>query len=150
MQLPNGSLRVVLPVYTADRSEVKDCEVTGCRHITSGGKPYCDKHVSLNPYVQGIWKQLAQRAEEDGRVLMEGSIAVNIQGITIQEILRVVKQNGKRTEERLEKDLQLPRSMIHNYVCALQTRGIVKITMSIRGGMLVNFLKDLDDEEEDT
>lgn len=149
MRLPLGSLRVVSPVYTGDASGVKDCNIQGCRKITSGGKPYCDNHVDLNPYVQGLHQDLLQRKAEDTRVLKEGSVAVNIQGITIKEILRILRQNGTRTEERLEKDLQLPKSMIHGYVCALQNRGIVKITMSLRGGMLVNFLKDLDDEEED-
>jgi len=150
MQLPRGSIRVVPAYYAKEKSTVKNCEISGCRHITSGGKPYCEKHIAHNSYPQEIWKRLEEREAEDLRVKKEGSIAVNLHGITTQEILRILRQNGKRTEERLEKDLQLPRSMIHNYVCALQKQGIVKITMSVRGGMLVNFLKDLEDEDEGT
>jgi predicted HTH transcriptional regulator len=107
-------------------NQTRICQEEGCFETTRERKPYCTDHFKQHPYVQQLLKQLSERDAEDRRVLMEGSIAVNLDGITVKEIIQLLKQKGPRTEQRLIRELHLDSSMVHNYVVALRKKGLIK------------------------
>ena len=136
------SQRIVIPGRTKEYSETKTCRAGSCRGTTWEGKPYCLDHVKRHPYVQQLLTRLENRIIEDERIRKLGSCAVDVDnpGITLKEIIRILKANKIRTEERLERDLQLPMNLIHSYCVALQKRGMVKIKMKSCGRQQVTLL----------
>jgi predicted transcriptional regulator len=123
------------------RLSPRHCEATGCSHATREGKAYCSDHVEMHPYVQDLITRLEQREEEDERVNKRGPRAVNLQGITTQEILQHLAFHGPRTEERLCRELNLDVKTLQGYVQALRRKKLVTLGHTKRGSTVVKLTK---------
>jgi len=132
--------------YETTPTVTRTCGIPGCGDTTREGKDFCTEHVESQPYVQYILKKLAERDEEDERVRMEGVSAVNIEGITVEEITLHLKQNGTRTIERLAREIPLDKSVIRSYVIAMQEKSLVKFSWTERNCMSVTLIDQNPDD----
>jgi predicted transcriptional regulator len=97
----------------------------------------------MHPYVQDLIARLEQRESEDERVHKRGPRAVNLQGITTQEILQHLAFHGPRTEERLCRELNLEVKTLQGYVQALRRKKLVTLGHTKRGSTVVKLTKPL-------
>jgi hypothetical protein len=125
------------------RLSPRHCEAPGCIQATREGKAYCSDHVEMHPYVQDLIARLEQREAEDERVAKRGPRAVNLQGITSQEILQHLAFHGPRTEERLCRELNLDVKTLQGYVQALRRKKLVTLGHTKRGSTVVKLTKPL-------
>lgn len=121
-------------------SQTRICKTETCKETTREGKLFCTDHVELHPYVQYLLKRIADRATEDEKVRMQGATSVNISGITVQEILLQLKQNGTRTVERLTREIQLDKTVIRNYVIAMRNSHLVRLGWTVRNSISVTLI----------
>ena len=150
-------LKALQLIFEQSQSVPRMCEHRGCGETTREGKHYCSNHVEEQPYVQDLLKRLQERSEEDERVRMQGSTAVNMTGITTKEILLQLRQAGERTEERLTRELQIDKTVIHNYAIRLNREGMIHFGRTTRNNLkivLLNFdpskaIEDDDSEIDD-
>jgi hypothetical protein len=115
----------------------RHCEHDGCDQATREGKAYCSDHVEEHPYVQGLLNRLAERDRQDDDVARRGSKAVDLGGITAQEILAHLAFHGPRTEERLCRELNVGDKTVAGYVQALKRARLVTLGTTKRGSTLV-------------
>jgi hypothetical protein len=127
-------------------NQTRTCATKGCPETTREGKIYCTNHVEKHPYVKHLLDRMADRDKEDHNVKMRGPKAVNMEGITVAEIMLHLRQNGPRTEERLQRELQIDKSIIHNYVVALNQRGLVKFDVTSRYSLTVELVEHSSDD----
>jgi len=120
--------------------QTRTCSANGCPETTREGKVYCTDHIENQPYVKSLLKQMEVRGKEDYEVNMCGPKAVNMKGITVQEIMLQLSQNGPRTEERLQRELRIEKSIIHNYVVALHKKGLVEFSVTSRYSRIVGLI----------
>ena len=125
------------------QTAAKMCDSPGCFETTREGKTYCSNHIEMQPYVRDLLKRMEQRHEEDEMVRREGSVAVNLEGITVKEIKLQLSISGSRTEERLTRELQIDKTVIHNYAIRLNKEGLVEFGRTLRNNLTVN-LKNFD------
>ena len=118
-------------------STTRSCHHKGCAQTTREGKPYCPDHVESHDYVQGILAIIHRREAEEDRVRKEGPGAVDPEGLTAQELVLHLSLHGSRTVERLSREFQLEAPVMHNYVDALCTRGLVVLGRTTRGSTVV-------------
>lgn len=118
-----------------NNSVTRTCSTPGCGDTTREGKPYCTEHVESHPYVQFLLKRVADRDIEDEAVRMQGSSAVNIDGITVEEITLQLRTNGTRTVERLCREIALDKSVIRSYIVAMKAAGLVTVSWTDRHSM---------------
>ena len=111
--------------------------MTPCAQSTREGKPFCPDHVDHHSYVQEILKILEERKAEEDRVRHEGPEAVNLTGLTARELMVHLSQHGSRTVERLSREFQLEAPVMHDYVAALHTEGLVIVGRTTRGSTVV-------------
>lgn len=121
----------------SDDGEVKVCSHDGCRDTTRNGKIYCTKHVESHVYVRELLESIDNRVLEDEHVNKNGSDVANLEGITAKELLLELKLKGPRTLERLERELQLKRSIVYKYAVAFKREGIVEFSTTSRGSVTV-------------
>ena len=132
-------------VTDVNEAEVKICAYEGCGHKTRKSKPYCSNHVESHTYVDDLLQRMQDRVDEDAAVLREGSKVANIHGITCMEIILQLRLNGPRTLDRLERELQINRSIIYKYTVALKREGLVAFGRTHRGNTTVSLINK--DEE---
>lgn len=132
-------------VTDVNEAEVKICALENCAQKTRKGKPYCSNHVESHTYVDELLQRMQDRIDEDAAVLREGSKVANIQGITCTEIILQLRLNGPRTLDRLERELQISRSIIYKYTVALKREGLVIFGRTTRGNTTVALVNE--DEE---
>lgn len=125
------------------RLSPRHCEAPGCNQATREGKAYCSDHVEMHPYVQDLIMRLEEREAEDERVNRRGPRAVNLQGITTQEILQHLAFHGPRTEERLCRELNLEVKTLQGYVQAMRRKKLVTLGHTKRGSTVVKLAKPL-------
>jgi len=125
---------------TTTYSHTRKC--AACEETTREGKEYCPRHVERHAYIQDLMNRMAEREREDHDVMMRGSVAVNLGGITVQEIMIHLRQTGTKTIEGLAKGLQLDKSILQKYVFALRDRKQVEIISTARESMAVRLLTD--------
>lgn len=116
---------------------IRSCRHANCGQSTREGKPFCPDHVDQHSYVQEILKILEEREAEEERVRQEGPEAVNLTGLTAQELMLHLSQHGSRTVERLSREFQLEAPVMHNYVSALLGEGLVIVGRTTRGSTVV-------------
>jgi predicted transcriptional regulator len=97
----------------------------------------------MHPYVQDLIMRLEEREAEDERVNRRGPRAVNLQGITTQEILQHLAFHGPRTEERLCRELNLEVKTLQGYVQAMRRKKLVTLGHTKRGSTVVKLAKPL-------
>ena len=119
------------------KTESRTCDHPGCVERTRDGKPFCLDHVEDHPYVRGLLAQIAEREAQDDLVSRKGPRAVELDGVTVQEILQHLELHGARTKERLVREVNLPAAVLHGYVRALVKRGLVKLGKTKRGSTVV-------------
>lgn len=130
----------------------RKCSDIGCSETTREGKEFCTKHVEKHSYIANLMKRMAARDREDHDVMMRGSSAVNMDGITVQEIVLHLRQTGSKTLEGLSKALMIDRSIVQKYIFALRDRGKVEILVTARESMAIRLLTDEElfgDEDSD-
>lgn len=128
-------LDVLAPIK--GRTQPRHCDVAGCTESTREGKPYCPDHVDHNPYVQELIAKLDERDEQDERVRRRGHKVVDMDSVTVAEILLHLELHGARTEERLVRELNLGLDVLQPYLRALAKRGLVKFGRTRRGSTLL-------------
>lgn len=141
------------------QTEVRTCSFPDCMEATREGKHYCSNHVDQQPYVKDLLKRMANRTEEDEKVRLEGASSVNMEGITAKEILLQLRQSRTRTEERLTRELQIDKSIIHNYAIRLNRDGFIHFGRTNRNNLTIVLLdfdpskaiedEAIEDEDED-
>ena len=129
--------RTVNPVYTSTSSTTRACEREGCMQTTREGKPFCPDHVEHHTYVRSILKVLEEREAEREAVRRHGPKAVDLAGLTAQELVLHLSLHGSRTVERLSREFQLDSEVIKGYVNALQIKGTVILGRTTRGSTVV-------------
>ena len=134
------SLRALQLAVESTHKEVRICKVSACQEATREGKTFCTEHIEFQPYIQNLVKRMANRVQEDEGVRTEGSKAVNLDGITVKEILLHLRQGGTRTEERLEREVQLDKVIIHNYLVKLSMEGVVRFGRTGRNNICVRLV----------
>ena len=125
MSLKGLEIFRVQETVSETQRQTKVCDFDDCTQTTRENKAFCTDHIEKQPYVQDLMKRMLAREQEDFRVRCEGSVSVNFHGITVNEILLHLRQSGPRTEERLQRELQLEKSILYNYIIALQKKGLV-------------------------
>jgi hypothetical protein len=123
-----------------------------CEETTREGKEFCTRHVKNHSYIQDLMSRMKDRDKEDHDVMMEGSSAVNLDGITVQEIMIHLRQTGTKTIEGLAKALQLEKFILQKYIFALRDQNRVEIINTARECMAVRLLSDEElfgDEDDD-
>jgi len=124
----------------SDDGEIRICAADNCKESTRKRKPYCSRHVEQHVYVKELMDRLDHRVVEDDEVNREGSDVANLEGITAREILLQLRLNGPRTLERLERELQIARSIVYKYAVALKRDGIVTFNTNNRGSVTVELV----------
>jgi hypothetical protein len=119
---------------------VRYCKVEGCTEATNGCKDFCSDHVEYHPYVRNLMRRLNLREHEDEEVRREGSTVVNMEGITVKEILLHLTLSGPRTEERLAREVQVDQVIIHNCLVRLSKEGIIKFGYNARNSVSVQLI----------
>lgn len=145
------SLRALQIVVEATNSQARECKVEGCSRTTREGKDFCTNHVELHPYVDSLLSRMTQRDEEDADVRRLGSSRVNLDGITVSEILLCLRQGGTKTEERLTREVQLDKTIIHNYLIRLSAEGVIRFGRTSRNNIsvcLINHDPSMEIDEE--
>lgn len=115
------------------------CAAPGCSNPTRERKPYCTEHIDQLDYVQQLKDTLASVEEEQALVRRRGAKAVDLSGITAQEILRELRLHGDRTARRLSRDLKLESELVDAYLRALAIGGEVELRPGNRGHMVASF-----------
>lgn len=121
-------------------SHTRKC--AACEETTREGKEYCTQHVENHSYIQDLMSRMKDREHEDHEVMMKGSSAVNLDGITVQEIMIHLRQTGTKTMEGLAKALQLEKFILQKYIFALRDLKKVEIISTARECMAVRLLSD--------
>jgi hypothetical protein len=111
------------------------CEV--CGQPTHEGKPFCVEHVEQHPYVSHLLVELAAQAAERAQVARQGPAAVDLDGTTARELMRLLFLYGPRTLQGLGRELQIPPSLVSTYARALAEAGRVSLGKSRRGKTVV-------------
>ena len=120
------------------RHHTTHCEAPRCHASTREGKPYCPEHVELNPYIRELMAQLASREREEANVGKLGARAVDLEGITAQEILQHLRVHGSRTLKRLARELNISLKVLQGYTRALERRKLIALTQTDRGGKILH------------
>jgi len=131
-------------------SHTRKCAM--CEETTREGKEYCTRHVENHSYIQDLMARMKERDREDHAVMMNGSSAVNLNGITVQEIMIHLRQTGTKTVEGLAKALQLEKYILQKYIFALRDQNRVEIINTARESMAVRLLSSEElfgDEDDD-
>lgn len=152
-----NSLKAMQFFLEHTQNVTRTCSVLNCCETTREGKDYCTTHIEKQPYIQELQQRMKERKAEDERVRFEGSTAANLKSVTAQEMLLQLKQCGTRTEDRLTREIQVDKSIIHSYAIKLNKEGIIKFGRTSRNNLtiiLVNFdpanaIEDIDDDADD-
>lgn len=128
-------LDVLAPIK--GRTQTRHCDVPHCTETTRDGKPFCPDHVDQHPYVRDLLDRLAERDDQDEKVSKRGHRAVDMDSITVREILLHLELHGARTLERLVRELNLDEAVLNPYLRALAKRGLVTFGKTRRGSTLL-------------
>lgn len=152
MSLKGLEILKLQTICSESHRQTRVCEADGCNQSTRENKAFCTDHVENQPYVQDLMRRMADREQEDLKVRQNGSSAVNLKGITISEILLHLRQNGPRTEDRLQRELQIEKGTLYSYIVALRKNGIVELGTTPRGCTSIALVgvdpNDIIEEEE--
>ena len=97
--------------------------------------------MSISILCTGTVSNLSTKDEQDEAVNKKGPRAVNLDSITVQELLQHLEMHGARTEERLARELNLELKTITSYVRALRRGRLVTTGYTKRGSTLVKLRK---------
>ena len=131
------------------QSHTRKCSL--CEETTREGKEYCTRHVENHAYIKDLMARMREREQQDHEVMMSGSSAVKMDGITVKEILLHLRQTGTKTVEGLAKALQLEKFVVQKYVFALRDSKHVEIISTARECMAVRLItgEELFGDEDD-
>ena len=121
----------------SSRYPPRSCEEPGCFNNTRESKPFCPDHVTSHPHVQAMMAKHVERDAEIEAVRQRGHRKVDPQGLTAQELMLHLRNNGMHTVERLAKELQLETDTLSDYVLALKKSGRVVMGKTPRGSITV-------------
>lgn len=126
-------IRMATLESTSCRPVAPQCRAPGCENATRERKPYCSDHVELHPYVAELTRVIAGRERELAAVGRRGAAAVDLQGVTCQEIVLQLRLYGPRSVPRLSRDLGLEERVVEAYAQALRRCGAVALGSTRRG-----------------
>lgn len=99
------------------------CGAHGCGQRTNDRKPYCARHVHLNPYASELYVRLELQALRDRQVA--GGDSPDLFGSTANEIKTHLRDRGESSAAGIASRLNLPRAVVDAYVRALQDAGVL-------------------------
>ena len=117
------------------------CDRPGCAQPTREGKPHCAEHLEHMPYVQGLVEAMQKQRREQEAVARLGHEAVDLDGLTAQELLLHLDQSGPLTVERIARALNLQPWVASHYVEALARVGWVRLGSTARGAVVASSLR---------
>jgi len=106
-----------------------DCTVHGCKLPTTGGKPVCIEHVTLQPYAQKLQAEELEREQEkrDARTKKgRKKIDVRCPHGWCQDILVTLRSKGVLTVAKLAAELNLSKRTVNGFLERLEEEGLVK------------------------
>lgn len=115
--------RIILPEGGNGPGGPRTCGAAGCEKTTREQKPFCPDHVDQNPYVREIMGALSESDAERKSVKKKGPKAVHLGGIVVNEIILHLELHGRRTVERLAKELQVDIKTLNPYLTRLKKEG---------------------------
>ncbi len=89
------------------------------------------------PYVAELERRIVARQEQDAEVRRLGEKAVDVDSVTVIELLRLLDQYGPRTEERCVRELTLDDVTLQGYIEAMLAKGFVDTGRTKRGSTVV-------------
>ncbi len=120
-----------------DTSSYGRCRAHGCLEATRENKDFCLDHLGMIPYVADLERKIAARQAQDANVRELGEKAVDVDSVTVIEMLRHLDQYGPRTEERCVRELTLDDVTLQGYIEALRAKGFVDTGRTKRGSTVV-------------
>jgi hypothetical protein len=120
------------------RTQARRCSEPDCDRATREAKPYCTEHVRNHAYVQELVRELAAQQAEETRVRRHGARAVDLEGITAQELVGHLREHGSASIPRLARDLGLGPRVVAAYVRALERREVISTRHNQRGVTVVD------------
>jgi phage terminase Nu1 subunit (DNA packaging protein)/predicted ArsR family transcriptional regulator len=97
-----------------------------CGKKTKHGKPYCEDHIHMMFYAEGI--QAAEVGmEEEVKAILKGE-PVTPDSLVVNEIITALKVEGVFKQGELAKYLSIPLEAIIRYLAQMQDWGMVKLT----------------------
>jgi DNA-binding transcriptional ArsR family regulator len=118
------------------------CALEGCQQTTSLRKPYCAEHVDELPYARALIEVLIRQTLEEERVARFGSTAVNLQGLTVEQLLQHLDQHGPTTTTGLGRALFLSESVVFAYALSLADAGLVCTRRGSKGKVLISLTSE--------
>lgn len=107
-----------------------------CGEHTWERKPYCSRHVGLNPHAARVLAELAARELDLGRVIELGPEGVDLSGPWARDVLRYLAVEGGATLPGLARQLALPVDAVRAYAAALASAGALYAARGSRGDTL--------------
>lgn len=133
-------------VKTLDRREpvsrirhTRTCKHRFCDETTREGKPYCSDHVEDHEYVRDILDVIEKQQAEHKAVMRRGCRAIKEDSLTLHEIIQLLQQRGKRTLERISRDMNLDGDLVKKYADYLIKKGRVTEGRTTRGSITLTF-----------
>lgn len=112
----------------------RGCEALGCSRATREGKPYCPRHLELNPYVGNVLAGIEAMVEEAEEVRRRGARAKNARGPLGRELLVKLRDaGGSATLDRLARNLNVEARVVRLLLWALQREGELTLSRGDRG-----------------
>jgi len=134
------SLRALQLVMESAHFKTRICKEESCRQSTNGSKDFCTDHLEYHPYVRNLLERINARKKEDEEVRRRGSRSVNMEGISVKEILLHLRLYGPRTAERLTRETQLDQVIMYNYLVRLSLEGIIRFGHNARNNVSVELI----------
>lgn len=113
------------------------CQLTDCNERTRERKPYCPAHIDRSPYIRDLLDVLEQSEAEMANILERGVRAARLDSLMAQEIKLQLELHGRRTVDRLARDLACDRAVVLAYAKRLARAGHVRLGETTRGRALI-------------
>ena len=112
------------------------CEYGACGKPTQGGKPYCPDHLFENEYARET-RARNEAVESDAKgACKKRPDELDTTGVIATEILRLLKNDGQKTIEKIAQDVNyLDSAGAERYAEALLRAGLVKVGRTTRGAL---------------
>ena len=122
-----------------DRRGPRYCEFPDCGQHTREGKAFCSEHVEHHPYAKWIAEQIQVREREIERGKKSGTRGISPKSGITRDLLGYVVESGCCTLDRLRRERMHDTDVkiVERYVRRMAKKGLVKLSKTTRGGILL-------------
>lgn len=107
------------------------CDHPGCLDMTAGTKPYCYRHVTLNPEAGRALKEQARRDAEVEKAARGYVYHIQPGSSVCSDIELAAKDYGKPLSPALlARQAKVPLEALKSYVIHLRARGVLRQTVN--------------------